>query len=88
MNIIARFNKFFGLAHHYQLFYSIYVDGKQANLGIGSFFTYKHSNITNYDAVKSSLIDGFDSRQLNLMKSPENLIITGISYLGYFKVKK
>ena len=85
MNITAKFNKFFGLAHHYMLFYSIYVDGKQANLGVGSFFTYKHSNITNYDAIKSSLIEGLDPRQMKLMKSPENLIITSIGYLGYFK---
>lgn len=89
MNIISRFNKFFGLAHHYTIFYAIYKSGKMANIGVAYWNVHKRSIITDYQLMKSGVIEDLSQNQKDLLESENSsLIITGISYLGYFKVKK
>lgn len=89
MNIVAEFNKLFGLAHYYKLFYSIYKSGRIVNIGSAQWYTYKKSNVINYELMREELIKGLDPEQKELLAlETSSIIITGVTYLGYFKTKK
>lgn len=89
MNIAARFNQFFGIAHYYMIFYHIYTSGRAVNIGSAHWYTYKHSNITDHEVMRIELIKALEPEQKQLLKlGNTSIIITGITYLGYFKVKK
>ena len=89
MNIIARFNKLFGFAHYYKLIYEIYKVGRVVNIGSAQWYTYKHSNVTNHELMRQELIKALEPEQKELIElDTASIIITGINYLGYFKVKK
>lgn len=89
MNIAARFNQFFGIAHYYMIFYQIYKSGRAVNIGSAQWHTYKKSNVTDHERMHKEIIAALVPAQKELMElDTTNLIITGITYLGYFKVKK
>jgi hypothetical protein len=80
MNLRAKFNKFFGIAHHYHLFYSIYKTGRLVNIGSAQWYTFKKSNIKNLETLRENLIESLSSEQKELLKlETASIIITGIT---------
>lgn len=82
--MITLFNFFTGLRFHYFVNFEIWASGSLKFKGTRVFFVKNRKYMAETDEIKSAIILTED--QSDYMKLyGGDLLITGISYLGYFK---